>query len=198
MVLVGSNPRARSPLPAGPVDGVRSALPGDSGPRRRRRSRDRSGVTGPCASGPPPQPGGGSRYTHASQCARPGSDHGHRRVRLRTTALGIVLVTGLEHDQATFILEIHHSVIDGTAGIVLLVHLLDLERGQRGKPSLDPATAGARRGDRSAFGPMPTRPGATVSYRPASSSTPGSPIRALEWCMSGRCSANGSTTRPSG
>ena len=38
-------------------------------------------------------------------------------------------------------------------GIGLLVHLLDLERGQRGKPSLDPATAGARRGDRSAFAP---------------------------------------------
>ncbi|MGP0108040.1 MAG: hypothetical protein ACLPR9_04095 [Acidimicrobiales bacterium] len=61
-----------------------------------------------------------------------------------------MLVTGLVHDHTTFILKIHHSVIDGIAGIGHLVHLLDLERGQRGMSSLDPAAAGARLGDRSA------------------------------------------------
>jgi WS/DGAT/MGAT family acyltransferase len=66
-----------------------------------------------------------------------------------------VLITGLEHDQAAFILKIHHSVIDGIAGIGLLVQLLDVERrehGPGGKPPIVPPAAGARRGDRSTPG----------------------------------------------
>ncbi|MGP8064413.1 MAG: wax ester/triacylglycerol synthase domain-containing protein [Acidimicrobiales bacterium] len=117
--------------------------------------RSRPGAPGTDRDRRPPRPGprlgrgpGEGRAAHCPRATPPGQ--GSVAFDPELPLWESVLVTGLVHDHTTFILKIHHSVIDGIAGIGHLVHLLDLERGQRGMSSLDPAAAGARLGDRSA------------------------------------------------